>query len=148
MNQESRHTINLIQSPAAIETEPLKLMAIELLDQLCSGSVEVSLAFVDDTEMRRLNRTYRGIDTTTDVLSFPLHEKTGQDRIYLGDVAIATDTARKQALSLGHSLQTEISQLFAHGMIHLCGYDHETDDGEMHALETRLQQEIVERYCR
>lgn len=91
---------------------------------------EVSIAFVSDAEMRRLNREYRGKNKTTDVLTFP------GDR---PDIAISLDQARRQARAEGHSLATEVRYLVLHGVLHALGYDHETDDGEMNALEMRVR---------
>ena len=93
------------------------------------------MALVPDARVRALNRQYRRKDTATDVLSFPAEEK-GQ----LGDVVIAVGVARRQAHEAGHSLQTELRVLALHGLLHLLGYDHEHDDGQMARLERRLRQ--------
>ena len=86
--------------------------------------------------MRQLSRDYRGIDKTTDVLSFP---GDGDDDHYLGDVAVSVPAARRQALDRGLEVSTEIRTLLLHGVLHCLGYDHETDAGEMTALEGRLR---------
>ena len=91
---------------------------------------EVSIAFVSDAAMRRLNRRYRGKNKTTDVLTFP-----GESP----DIVISLDQARRQALAEKHSLATEVRYLILHGTLHALGYDHETDDGEMNALELRVR---------
>lgn len=96
------------------------------------GSVTVAL--VPDARVRRLNREFRATDRPTDVLSFPADEPG-----VLGDVVIATGVARRQARSAGHPLQTEIRVLALHGLLHLLGYDHERDDGQMARLEERLR---------
>jgi probable rRNA maturation factor len=96
------------------------------------GSVTVAL--VSDRTIRTLNRTYRRKDAATDVLSFP----AGEPR-QLGDVVIAAGVARRQAQRAGHPLQTEIRLLALHGLLHLIGYDHETDNGRMARLEARLR---------
>ena len=93
----------------------------------------VAIALVSDATMRRLNRKYRGVDDATDVLSFAWE---GQP---LGDVAIALGVARRQARAHGHSLGTELRVLGLHGILHLLGYDHETDRGQMRTLEERLR---------
>jgi probable rRNA maturation factor len=85
---------------------------------------EIALVFVEDREMRRLNRTFRKKDTTTDVLSFPLKEKAADGKYYLGDIIISVPTATKQARELGHSLERELIALTIHGFLHLLGYDH------------------------
>ncbi len=90
--------------------------------------------------MRRLNRDFRGVDRTTDVLSFPA-EATTRRRIqprWLGDVVIATGVAGRQARREGHSVEHETRRLALHGLLHILGYDHEDDDGQMARLERRL----------
>ena len=102
-----------------------------------------TLVLVGDERMRALNRLFRGYDRATDVLSFPA-EKTefpGSEP-YLGDVVISVETARKQALRRGSHLQRELRVLALHGFLHLVGYDHETDDGEMRRIEYRLRRKL------
>ena len=94
----------------------------------------VTVALVSDRKIRTLNRTYRRKDYATDVLSFP-----AGDSGTLGDVVIATGVARRQARDAGHTLQTELRVLALHGLLHLLGYDHETDNGRMARLEARLR---------
>lgn len=147
MNIAAPHVINIIDAPEDTDPEPFRLMAQELLNALEFKRVEVSLAFVNDEEMRNLNLQFRGIDGTTDVLSFPFDNKPGKENNYLGDIAISYDTARNQAQEFGHSFRSEIFQLFAHGLLHLCGFDHESDDGQMEAIELKLRHDIVDRYC-
>ena len=98
----------------------------------------VTVAFLDDAAMRALNRSYRGKDRPTDVLSFP----DGEDG-RLGDIAIATPTARRQARRRRHAAALETRLLLVHGFLHLLGYDHETDEGEMTLLERSLRQELL-----
>ncbi|MEZ5306761.1 MAG: rRNA maturation RNase YbeY [Pyrinomonadaceae bacterium] len=97
------------------------------------------IEFVTDPEMRELNRTFRGKDSPTDVLSFTFDEEDFEDQETLGDLAISIDTARRQAIENGLPLDLEIKQLILHGILHLCGYDHETDSGEMNSLEIELR---------
>jgi probable rRNA maturation factor len=94
----------------------------------------VTVAVVPDARVRELNRRYRRKNSPTDVLSFPA-EEPGQ----LGDVVIALGVARRQAAGAGHSLSTEFRILALHGLLHLLGYDHERDAGEMSRLERRLR---------
>lgn len=94
----------------------------------------VTVAIVADARVRALNRAYRKKDMTTDVLSFPAEE-----RGCLGDVVIAAGMARRQAREAGHSLGTELRVLALHGLLHLLGYDHETDAGRMSRVERRLR---------
>jgi probable rRNA maturation factor len=106
------------------------------------GSVDIAL--ISDPHMRRLNRTYRAVDGATDVLSFPFdHEGGGPAPVRgprsLGDIAIALGVARRQAAGQGHGLRTELRVLALHGLLHLLGYDHERDQGEMRGVEERLR---------
>ena len=94
----------------------------------------LTVAIVPDGRVRVLNRLYRGTDRPTDVLSFPAGEPD-----QLGDVVIALGVARKQASAAGHSLGTELRVLALHGLLHLLGYDHETDSGQMRRIERRLR---------
>jgi probable rRNA maturation factor len=91
--------------------------------------------------MRRLNRDFRGKDQPTDVLSFPGQAVAGAEPEggHLGDVAIAVPTARRQAAAAGHPLRRELEVLLLHGVLHCLGHDHETDDGTMERLESRLR---------
>ena len=115
------------------------------------GQVTVLLA--TDATIRDLNRRFRGKNEATDVLSFPakpIRNTKPADRI-AGDVAISVETARRQAAEQGHALATEIKVLILHGLLHLAGYDHETDAGKMerreHQLRARLglPQGLIER---
>ena len=92
------------------------------------------MAVVSDARVRTLNRVYRKKNVPTDVLSFP----AGEPR-QLGDVVIAAGVARRQARAAGHPMQTELRVLALHGLLHLLGYDHETDGGRMARLEARLR---------
>ena len=94
----------------------------------------ITVAVVSDGRIRELNRRYRQKNTPTDVLSFPADEP-GE----LGDVLIALGVATRQAAAAGHSLSTELRVLALHGLLHLLGYDHERDNGEMRRLERRLR---------
>jgi probable rRNA maturation factor len=100
---------------------------------------EVSVLLTEDEAIRTLNRTYRGKDKATDVLSFPAAETAAG---VAGDLVISLETALRQAEERGHSLETEIRVLLLHGLLHLAGYDHEVDDGAMHRKETRLRRQL------
>jgi probable rRNA maturation factor len=95
---------------------------------------DLSVAIVSDRRMRALNRQFRGKDKVTDVLSFPSDE-----RGFMGDIVIAGGVAKQQAKAAGHSVQTEMRVLALHGLLHLCGYDHEHDDGKMARFEAKLR---------
>jgi probable rRNA maturation factor len=99
-----------------------------------------TVAFVSDRKMRELNKQFRGKSVTTDVLSFPFEpDEFDPDQHQLGDVIISLEQADKQAAENDLDLETEIKQLILHGVLHLCGYDHETDDGEMNRREMELE---------
>lgn len=101
---------------------------------------DVTIALVSDARMRTLNRAFRGIDHATDVLSFPAADvPPGAAVPPLGDVAIARGVAARQARAAGHTLATELRVLALHGLLHLLGFDHETDDGQMARTEARLR---------
>jgi len=95
---------------------------------------EVSIAFVDDAMMRTLNRKFRGKNKTTDVLTFP-----GENAF---EIVISIDQARRQARNEKHSVPTELRYLLLHGILHGLGYDHESDDGEMNALEIAVREKV------
>jgi len=102
-----------------------------------------SVAFVSDRRMKQLNEMFRGKSSTTDVLSFP-HEpdEFDPDHTNLGDIVISAEQAQRQAAENGLDVETEIKQLILHGLLHLCGYDHETDHGEMDARELELREKL------
>ena len=108
---------------------------------------EISVTFVDDERIHELNREYRNIDRSTDVLSFPLGENGVYDKnletgaCLLGDIVISVETAIRQAEEYGHSLQREIGFLTVHSMLHLLGYDHV--DGGIEAVRMREKEEHV-----
>jgi probable rRNA maturation factor len=110
---------------------------------------QVTVLLTTDTAMRRLNRRFRGKDKATDVLSFSAGGPVAAE--IAGDLAISVPTARRQAVECGHSLATEIKVLMLHGLLHLAGYDHETDQGEMYRRERTfrgklgLPQGLIER---
>jgi len=101
----------------------------------------VSALLTGDTEVRRLNREFRGKDKATDVLSFPGGDGMGRVRI-AGDLAISVETAAREAQQRGHTLDLELRVLLLHGVLHLSGYDHETDSGEMARKEDLLRKKL------
>jgi probable rRNA maturation factor len=113
--------------------------AVGLIDE--AGAKTPAVAFVSDRRMRALNRQFRGKNKTTDVLSFPFETDEFDDREdFLGDLVISLEQAARQAAENDLDLETEVKQLILHGILHLCGYDHETDDGEMNHRELALRE--------
>jgi len=110
----------------------------EFLIAVGKAETAVTIAFVSDRQIRALNKQFRHIDKATDVLSFPLDD----DADNLGDIAISIETAARQAKENGLTLNGELAQLILHGLLHLSGYDHETDNGEMNRLELRLRKKL------
>ncbi len=103
-------------------------------------SGKVSVLLTTDATIRRLNRQFRGKNKATDVLSFPAGGPASE--AIAGDLAISVPTARRQSAACGHSLGTELKVLILHGLLHLAGYDHETDTGQMARRERRLRAEL------
>ncbi len=117
-------------------------MAEKILNALGFHDQEVSITLVSDRFIRQLNNKYRGIDQATDVLAFAMQEGefgTIQPQL-LGDVVISVETAKIQAINMGHSLDKELIILLIHGILHLAGYDHtkKEDAIKMHAMEKTI----------
>ena len=100
---------------------------------------EVTVALVSDRQVRTLNRSYRGVDAATDVLSFPAGGDAISPTAHLGDIVIARGVARRQARAESHPETTEWRVLALHGLLHLLGYDHDGDTGAMRRVEQRLR---------
>lgn len=115
----------------------------KLRDRLAPHAMGISISYVDDRVMRKLNREHRGINRSTDVLSFPAEPEKGAFP-HLGDLVICLPVAEKMARKLGVSRRREVETLVVHGFLHLCGHDHETDQGQMMALQAELEQEFLE----
>lgn len=132
------------QRKVVMDGERWRAFAAEAVKVARAGGVGVTLVFVSDRKMRELNGRWRGKRGTTDVLSFP----AGQDEFEkalgetLGDVVISVEQAARQAAAHGLEFEEEVAQLILHGVLHLCGYDHERDDGEMNRLELRLRRRL------
>ncbi len=118
------------------------------------GRLEVSVLLVNDAGMRRLNHLYRGIDRTTDVLSFPLINPTrppldlrgGVEGLLLGDIVISLPQTKRQAEEYGATFDRELSRLLIHGLLHLLGHDHEKSSYRA-AKMRRLEAELAEVVC-
>lgn len=132
------------QRKMALDSERWRAFTAKALKVVPAKGVGVTIAFVSDRTMRELNRRWRGKRGTTDVLSFPAEQDEFERAAgaTLGDVVISVERAGRQAAEHGLSFEREVEQLILHGMLHLCGYDHEQDDGEMNALELRLRRRL------
>lgn len=117
-----------------IENESDVSLPLSLLEQICDDHThkEVELLLIDSEQMRSLNHEHRGMDKTTDVLSFPIEDFPHAP---LGSIVINYELAHEKAKELGHHVEEEIALLFIHGLLHLLGYDHETDLGQMREHE-------------
>lgn len=117
-----------------------------VLKKLAPEDSLLNIIFIDDIEMHRMNKTYRGIDRTTDVLSFAFNDnKTIESAInMLGDIYISIPKMKSQAVEYEHSEKRELSFLIVHGILHLLGYDHmeEADEKEMFALQKEILNEL------
>ena len=120
-----------------VDTEAWSNFAVKALNAIGKHESSATIAFVSDESIRQLNQQFRNIDKATDVLSFPADDETN-----LGDIAISVQTAAVQAKENGLTFENEIAQLILHGLLHLSGYDHETDNGEMNKLELRLRKKL------
>jgi probable rRNA maturation factor len=126
------------QRSRKIDTRVWTTFAEKALDTIGKHGSSATVAFVSDKSIRKLNQQFRNTDKPTDVLSFP----SGDEDANLGDIAISVDTAATQAKDNGLTFEDEIAQLILHGLLHLSGYDHETDNGEMNRLELRLRKKL------
>jgi probable rRNA maturation factor len=135
----SELVVRNLQRRHAVDRPSLRSFLGEVARAVGAEEQSATLALVNDERIRALNRDYRGFDKSTDVLSFgaggiPL---AGVD--YLGDIVISVETAYRQARRRGTTLEKELRLLTLHGFLHLLGYDHETDNGEMRRIEYRLR---------
>jgi probable rRNA maturation factor len=124
-----------------------------IMEEIGLGPECVAVRLIGDAEMARLNETYRRKKGATDVLSFPVAAESAKPGTlkqqvrkagsgFLGDIAISPKVARRNAKSLGRQLPEELKVLILHGVLHLLGYDHETDRGEMERIEVRLRRKL------
>jgi len=140
------------QRVVRVQLRPLEEFLQNIGEKIGLGPECVAVRLIGDGEMARLNETYRKKKGPTDVLSFP-SEELGKTRslarqvkkargTFLGDIAISPKVARRNAKSLGRQLPEELKVLILHGVLHLLGYDHETDRGEMERIEMRLRRKL------
>ncbi|HVS88955.1 MAG TPA: rRNA maturation RNase YbeY [Candidatus Acidoferrum sp.] len=142
-----------LQRTARLARRPLELFLRRVWDELGIEDAEVTVCFVSDAEIARMNEAFRRKKGPTDVLSFPAAEKrkplrTARGRRgpiqnkYLGDIAISPAMAQRNAKAYGRTPGNEIRILMLHGVLHLLGYDHETDRGAMNRLEQKLRRRL------
>ncbi|RMG03016.1 MAG: rRNA maturation RNase YbeY [Acidobacteria bacterium] len=130
INKQRKVTVN------QAELEDFLLLLTDKIKELQGRDFCVVL--VSDQKIKQLNRTFRHKNSPTDVLSFPFNDESLESN-FLGDVIISTETASRQASDNNLTIEKEIKQLILHGVLHLCGHDHETDNGQMNRLELRLR---------
>ena len=140
----------------SIDGANLENLGSAVLKHVLGGDqVALTIAIVRDPAIKKLNHRYRGVNSATDVLSFPANdgvpgasgagrERESFDGDFLGDVLISADTAARQAAGAGITIDREIQELVIHGILHICGYDHETDQGEMNRLEVKLRRKLLD----
>jgi rRNA maturation RNase YbeY len=132
------------QRKTPIDSERWQAFATNAMEVIPTDAPGVTVAFVSDRAMRELNRMWRHKVGTTDVLSFPAEQDEFEkaEGSGLGDVVISVEQAARQAKENGLTFDQEIAQLILHGLLHLCGYDHESDSGEMNRLELRFRKKL------
>lgn len=120
-----------------LQNETSYKIKIDLLDAIANelSAKDIELIFTTNDKIQQINREYRNIDKPTDVLSFPLEDMPHSP---LGSIIISVDKAHEISEKLGHSFDEEVTLLFIHGLLHLSGYDHEVDDGQMRKQEEDL----------
>jgi probable rRNA maturation factor len=131
------------QRRVSVAIQPLEDFHERVRRELRFAAETVTVQLISDAAMSRLNRTYRQKSGPTDVLSFPANgAKPSPETEYIGDIAISPETARRNARRFSRTLPVELRVLILHGMIHLAGFDHETDNGEMERFERRLRRRL------
>lgn len=136
LGRESELVVRNLQRRHPIDRRRLAGFLAEVASSLGAREVDATLALVGDERIRELNRQFRGFDEATDVLSFP------SSLPYLGDIVVSVDTAERQARRRGTTLALQLQVLALHGFLHLLGYDHESDSGEMRRLEYRMRRKF------
>ena len=126
----------------AVNPQTVKRRASKILIELGESESELSVLLCNDELMQKLNRDYRKKNKPTDVLSFPLRDDHSPEEKMLGDVVISVETAVRQAKRRGRTIRQEVTHLLIHGILHLCGYDHNTSKKEvfMHRMSKKIEQ--------
>jgi probable rRNA maturation factor len=147
------------QRAVRVAQRPLELFLARVRRELGLDEADLTICFVSDAEIARMNQAFRKKKGPTDVLSFPAmdwrkpatapgqrvwrkRQRGARTPYFLGDVAISPSTARRNAKKLGRTLPGELKVLVLHGVLHLLGYDHETDRGQMNRVEARLRRKL------
>jgi probable rRNA maturation factor len=159
MSSPEGSSVTFRRAPASLRRTPIERFARALGKEVAKGR-RFDALITGDAELRRLNRDFRGQDHPTDVLSFPasgqqpLPHGRGSDGsppteprpagsgAFLGDIAISLGRARAQARQFGHGIEQEVQILMLHGVLHLCGHDHESDSGAMARAEKRWRAKL------
>jgi probable rRNA maturation factor len=132
MSSPDGSTVTFRRTPPDFRRRAVQLFARRLQKEVAKGQ-PFDCLITGDADLRRLNREFRGLDYATDVLSFP----AAPPAVHLGDLAISLARARAQAREFGHDIEHEVEILMLHGVLHLLGFDHETDGGQMARAEKR-----------
>jgi probable rRNA maturation factor len=140
LNLQRRHTL----PDRSRSLSSLRSFLARVASETGATAKSATLALVSDERIRELNREHRGFDKATDVLSFAWNGngRPAPGSVYLGDIVISVDTALRQARRRGTTLRRELRVLTLHGFLHLLGYDHESDGGEMRRIEYRLRKKF------
>ncbi len=153
ISQGDREAVNNRQRAVRLARRPLESFLRRVQEEVGIPSAGVTVCLVSDAEIARLNETFRKKKGPTDVLSFPMLVRRKPVRLrpgsptvkageYLGDIAISPATARRFARKNGRKLSSELQVVILHGVLHLLGYDHETDRGEMDRVERKLRKRL------
>lgn len=139
----NRVQITWERRPARPAAEALRRVVSGCCERLGAGRCEIHILLTGDDTIRTLNRDFRGQDRATDVLSFPDGDVLPSGHRFLGEIVISLETARRQAAAAGLDERRELEELALHGTLHLLGYDHVSDRGEMNRLELRMRGELL-----
>jgi probable rRNA maturation factor len=151
--KRDREAVNNRQRAVRLARRPLEHFLRQVKNELGLEEAGLTVRLVSDREIARMNETFRKKKGPTDVLSFPMvvrrrptplgrGRKPAKAKEYLGDIAISPATARRYAKKYGRKLSSELRVLILHGVLHLLGYDHETDRGEMDLVERKLRKRL------
>lgn len=154
---------NKVEITEVLESRMQEIIEYSLKEEAVNIPYEISIIFVDNKEIREINNEMRGIDSATDVLSFPMLEfeddkyfkdmyvgydfmpyELNEGRLVLGDMALSLERAKEQAIEYGHSFEREVMYLVVHSILHLLGYDHMIEKDKV--IMRRREEEIMEKF--